>query len=378
MRPVGLICLCFAASLFGLFGLLGGGGARAANDVRGAGDGLIRIGNDGSFRIGEWTGRAYFTEIRDNKKLKEKRLDRCAAQLTNPEGISLIYSLDSHYMWTFELANPSWNFPKGSAFDVSFGNRDRGFFRQRVAALEPQLVRVLLADSLNSFEVFRRLFKLEIVAGGMTTQFDLTLANPVLVTLTRCVMKFGTTAKSKAALAAYLKSPIGPAAEASSDAAILQETAALAAGIVAEGEIAKAAAAKPDEVPDGVSGDAVWKVGDNLFTVSVLPQDEVPAEIGDLNDLIVGAGAQRCRGDFFAGTMLDVVEGATVARAYTSCQTQQATTSTYHFAMPRRQGGLYFVKAIATGVEVPPAVERALKELDGRIRAAIMLALAKM
>jgi hypothetical protein len=356
MRWVNAIYICVVASLFS------GSFAHAANDV--------------SIRIGDWVLRPHFSEQKD-KKQRERRLDRCTAQLTNADKITMIYSLDTHYMWTFELSNPSWNFPSGSKFDVSFGNRERGFFRQRVAALDPQLVRVLLPDSVNSFEAFRRLFKLDVVAGGLTTQFDLAYANHVLLALTQCVTKFGTTAKSKAAVAAWLKSPIGPAAEASSDPAILKETADLAATIVAEGEIAKAATLKPDEVPDGVSGDTVWKIGDSLFTISVLPKDQVPAEIGDLNDLIVGGDAQKCKGDFFAGAMIDVVEGATIARAYTTCQAQQGTTSSYYYAMPRKQGGLYFTKIIATGAEVPPTIERAIKDLDTKIRGIIPTALAK-
>jgi hypothetical protein len=357
MRWITALGICVAASL------LGGSAAHAAND--------------GSIRIADWILRPHFSEQKD-KKQKEKRLDRCAAQLTNADKITMIYSLDTHYMWTFELSNPSWNFPSGSKFDVSFGNRERGFFRQRVAALDPQLVRVLLPDSVNSFEAFRRLFKLDVVAGGLTTQFDLGLANQVLLALTQCVTKYGATAKSKAAVAAFLKSPIGPAAEANGDPAIVHEAFSLAEAIVAEGEIAKAAALKPDEIPDGVSGDTVWKIGDNLFTISVLPQDEVPAEIGDLNDLIVGGDAQKCRGYFFAGAMLDVVESATIARAYTTCQTQQSGTSTYYFAMPRKQGGLYFTKIIATGVEVPPTIERAIKDLDAKVRGVIVAALAKL
>jgi hypothetical protein len=76
--------------------------------------------------------------------------------------------------------------------------------------------------------------------------------------------------------------------------------------------------------------------------------------------------------------MLDVVESATIARAYTTCQTQQSATSTYYFAMPRKQGGLYFTKIIATGVVVPPTIERAIKELDAKVRGVIPAALAKL
>jgi hypothetical protein len=358
MRWVTALRICIAASL------VSGGATQAANDI--------------SIRIGDWTLRPHFSEQKE-KKQKEKRFGRCSAQQTNADRITIIYSLDSHYMWTFELSNPSWNFPSGSKFDVSFGNLERGFFRQRVAALDPQLVRVLLPDSVNSFEAFRRLFKLDVVAGGLTTQFDLAYANEVLLALTQCVTKFGTTAKSKAAVTAWLKSPIGPAAAASPDPAILKETADLAAAIVAEGEIAKAGALKPNEVPDGMSGDTTWKIADNLLTISVLPKNEVPAEIGDLNDLIVGGDAQKCRGgDFFAATMLDVVESATIARAYTACRTQQAAMSTYYFAMPRKQGGLYLTKSIATGIEVPPTIERTIKELDAKVRNVINVALARL
>jgi hypothetical protein len=357
MRWLTALRICVIASL------LSGGVAHAANDV--------------SIRIGDWVLRPHFSEQKD-KKQKEKRLDRCTAQLTNADRITMIYSIDTHYLWTFELSNPSWNFPSGSKFDVSFGNRERGFFRQRVAALDPQLVRVLLPDSVNSFEAFRRLFKLDVVAGGLTTQFDLAYANEVLLALTQCVTKFGTTTKSRAAVAAWLKSPIGSGAQAGSDPTIRKETADLANAIVTEGEIAKAAALKPDEVPDGVSGDTVWKIADNLFTISVLPKDAVPAEIGDLNDLIVGGDAQKCQGDFFAGAMLDVVESATIARAYTTCRTQEGATSTYYFAMPRGRGGLYFTKIIATGVEVPPTIERTIKDLDAKVRTIIPTALAKL
>jgi len=337
----------------------------------------VQASNEISIRIGDWILRPHFSEQKD-KKQKEKRLDRCSAQVTNADKITMIYSIDSHYMWTFELSNQSWNFPSGSKFDISFGNHELGFFRQRVAALDPQLLRVLLPDSVDSFGALRRLFKLDVVAGGLTTQFDLAYANHVLLALTQCVTKFGATAKNKAAVAAWLKSPVGPAAEPSSDPAIQKEIADLAGEIVAEGEISKATALKPNDVPDGVRGDTVWKVGDNLFTLSVLPKDRVPSEIGDLNDLIAGGDAQKCRGDFFAATMLDVVANATIARAYTTCQTQQAATSTYYFAMPRKQGGLYFTKIIATGVEVPPTVERAIKDLDAKVRTVILPALAKL
>ena len=350
MRCLGFFGLCMAATLFGnSFGY---------------------AANEGAFQVGDWVGRPHFNQ-------KEKRLDRCSAQLTNPDKITMIYSLDRHYMWTFGFSNPSWNFPKGAVFEVAFGTGNRSYFRQRVAAMEPQLVRVQLPDTVSAFEAFRRILRLELVAGGLTSQFDMTFANQVLTSLTRCVTRYGATPKSRAAIAAWLKSPVGPASGPSDDPEHQKEAAALAANIISEAQIANAATMKLDDIPAGTDGDTVWKIGENLFTISILPKNEAP-EIGDLTDLIIGVDAQKCRGDFFSGATLDVIETVGVAHAYTSCQMQQTSTSAYYFTLPRKQGGLYLITTTANGVEVTPTAEKTAKEIDGEVRAFIMSALAKM
>ena len=120
---------------------------------------------------------------------RKSELDRCSAQMTNANNITIIFSLDRHYMWTFELSNPTWNFPKGAAFDVTFGIGNNNYFRQRVSALDAQLVRVLLPDSVNTFEVFRRVLQLDLSAGGLTSQFNMAYVNQTLDALMKCVMR---------------------------------------------------------------------------------------------------------------------------------------------------------------------------------------------
>ena len=66
----------------------------------------VHAQNSGSIRIGDWILRPHYGEQKD-KKQKTKLLERCTAQQTNADKITMIFSLDSHYMWTFELANPS-------------------------------------------------------------------------------------------------------------------------------------------------------------------------------------------------------------------------------------------------------------------------------
>ena len=142
-------------------------------------------------------------------------------------------------------------------------------------------------------------------------------------------------------------------------------------------EITNAARLKPDVVPAGIDGDTVWKLGEILFMISILPKDKAP-EIGELTDLIIGGDAQQCRGDLFTAATLDVIETVGVARAYTNCQTQQVSASSYYLAIPRKQGGLYLLTTMATGVEITPTLENNAKEIDGRVRAFIMTALAKI
>src|SRR5262245_11144621 len=48
--------------------------------------------NESACQVGDWVGRAYWNQ-------KNKRLDRCSAQLMNPGKITMIYSLNRHYMW---------------------------------------------------------------------------------------------------------------------------------------------------------------------------------------------------------------------------------------------------------------------------------------
>src|SRR4029079_9648705 len=76
MRWIPALRICVAASL------LADRAAHAANDTS---------------RIADWILRPHVSEQKD-KKQKEKRLDRCTAQLTNAGKISMIFSLDTPYM----------------------------------------------------------------------------------------------------------------------------------------------------------------------------------------------------------------------------------------------------------------------------------------
>ena len=321
---------------------------------------------DGTFHISDWVGRAYWNK-------QEKQLDRCSAQLTNADKITIIYSLDRRYVWSLEISSPAWNFTKGASFQVALGLGDSGSLRVQAIATDPQLVRVQLPDSLSAFKSFTRIIQAGFAAGGLTSHFDLASNNQVLTALTKCVVRYGSSGRSRAAVATWLKSLVTPGNDGSNH----NEASALATNIMTEAAIPNAAGVPQNAIPAGLTGDVFWKVGKILFTVSIVPQIEVPS-FDDLPELIIGGDAQKCRGDLFAGSVIDVVRTLRVARAITNCLTSEATTTVYYFVVPRKKGGVYLLETVTNGFEITALGEHTAEEVDEKVRASISVALSKL
>jgi hypothetical protein len=332
--------------------------------------GIAYAAGDGAFRISDWMGRAYWNK-------QEKQLDHCSAQLTNADKITIIYSLDRQYVWSLELSSPAWNFTKGASFQVAFGLGDRGNLRLQAVATEAQLVQVQLPDSLTTFESFRRVIQIGFIAGGLTSNFDLTYNNQVLTALTKCVVRYGAFSRSRAAITAWLKSSVGPKSNTINDASIHNEASALATNIMTEVAIPNAASVPQNEIFAGLAGDAIWKVEKLLFTVSILPHTETSV-VDDLPRLIIGGDAQKCRGDLFSGAKIDVIGPLRVARAITNCLTSQTTTTVYYLAIPRKQGGVYLLATVTNGFEITALGGQTAEDVDNKIRASIIVAISKL
>jgi hypothetical protein len=323
---------------------------------------------DGNFRISEWVGRAYWNK-------QEKQLDHCSAQLTNADNITIIYSLDRQYVWSLEISSPAWNFTKGASFQVTLGLGDRGSLGMQAIAAEPQRVRVQLPDSLSVFNSFTHITQIGFVAGGLTSHFDLAYNNQILTALTKCVVRYGVSSRSRAAIVAWLKSSVGPKSNINDDASIHSEASALATNIKMEADIPKATSVPQNEVPAGLTGDAYWKVGRILFAVAILPHET--SAVNDIPSLIIGGDAQKCRGDLFAGATIDIVGTLRVARAITNCLTPEATTTIYYLVVPRKEGGVYLLATATNGFEMSALGEPTAEEVDRKIRASIIVALSK-
>lgn len=332
------------------------------------GSGFANAATDSTFRIFDWLGSASWNK-------QERQLDHCSAQLTNADKITIIYSLDRQYGWSLEISSPAWNFTKGASFPVSFKIGEHGYFRFRAVAAEANLVQVQLPDSLAVFDAFRRAIQLGFTAGGLTSHFDLTYGPQVLMALTKCVVRYGTSSQRRAEISAWQKSFADP--KILNDASIHKEASDLAANVVMETQIPKASSLPQKDVPAGLVGDAFWKIGDIVFIVSILPQKEMSSFV-NLPGLIIGSESAKCHGDLFSGAMTEVIAALRVARVITNCVTPQTATTTYYLVIPRKQGGVYLLATLTSGFEIAALGGPMAEEIDRRIRGSVNVALSKL
>ena len=350
MPRIGLLILCTAMYL-------------CHGEVAGA-------ASDSSFRIFDWAGHVSWNK-------QDKQLDHCSAQLANADGITIIYSLDRHYVWSLEFSSPTWNFTKGASFPLNFKVGDHGYFRFRAVASETNLVHVELPDSLAVFDSLRRAIQVGFAAGGMASRFDLTYGPQVLMGLTKCVARYETSPRYHKEVAAWLKTFTTAKPGTTGDNSVRKEAGALAADVMTETQLPKATSLPQTDVPPGLAGDAFWKVGNVIFSVSILQQQEM-SSFGILPDLIIGAESIKCRGDLFSGGMIDTIGKTQAARVITNCVTPQANSTNYHLAIPRKKGGVYILTTATSGFEIPLPGEPTAEDIDGRVRASINVAISKL
>jgi hypothetical protein len=331
---------------------------------------IAEAASDSNFRIFDWVGRVSWNK-------QEKQLDHCSAQLTNADQITIIYSLDRHYVWSLEISSPIWTFTKGASFLVSFKVGDHENFKFHAKASEANLVRVELPDSLAVFDSFRRAIQIGFAAGGLTSHFDLTYGPQVLMGLTKCVVRYGTSPQDRAEISTWQKSFANHKPNIVNDASIHKEASDLAANIMTEAQISKASSLPQKEVPTGLTGDAFWKIENSLFVVSIVSQSETPP-VDNLPRIIIGDEAAKCHGDFFTGAVTEVIAALRVARVIANCVTPQTATTTYYLVVPRKQGGVYLLATLTNGFEIAALGGPTAEEIDGRVRGSVNVALSKL
>lgn len=322
-----------------------------------------------AFRIGDWEGHAYRND-------HTRKFEYCAAQTTNANGITIIYSLNRHYVWSFELSNPSWRFVRGASFQIAFRLNKNETIGRRAYALSSNLVRVSFPNSLEAFTKLSRVLQMDVIFGGLASRFNLAYGPNVLVALTRCVTKYDSSSRRQglgATSKAKSNSPM--------DLTASGKVTALATRIIKLTGVKGARLARRDEIPPDLTADVFWKVGPLLFGATTLAADQAP-DFNNLPGRIISRDSQLCRrGDFFAGAtfqrsdLFKSKNAPRIARIYTFCQIPGTRTSTFYIVTPRKQPGAYVLATIGRGSEFSPAIERVAENFDDGVLSVLEAAL---
>jgi hypothetical protein len=328
----------------------------------------VYAGAFGVFRIGDWTGNAYRND-------RTREFEYCTAQSTSADGITIIYSLDRRYVWSFELSSPNWNFARGASFRIAFRLNKRESVGQRAYAITNKLIRVDFADSLGAFTELSRVLQMEVIAGGLALHFNLSYGPDVLVGLTRCVTRNEPLPRLK---------DMSPVLRASGSSTIVDggsDAVALATTIIKLSTVKGAKLVRVEEVPSNLKANVFWKIDPVLFSASLLAPGQAP-ELNNLPSFVVSRDSQLCRGgEFFAAAtfqrsnLLKGSDAPLVARTYTFCQIPGTRTTVYYVATPRKKGGLYLLATIGRGSEFSPAIEQAAKDFDDDVLSVLKAAL---
>jgi hypothetical protein len=317
--------------------------------------------SNGRFRIGDWEGGAYAGK-------HDKRFDHCAAHHAHENGVTILYSLNSEYHWGLEFSSKAWNFLRGANFNavLSFGKQGR--ILRRAVAISPHVLRLQLSDSLALFDKLQTAWQMAFVVGGLRLEFKL-MDNPQVVrALTRCVAKHRRPSRFAQALGPIVV--LGKARRlsgADNNSALRLESTKLAAKIIARVAGSKSGAVALTHFAAGIHADAVWKIGDVLFTVSTLLPDRAP-DLSHLAESVIGHDAEMCPGQIFGGAEPD---NNKAVRILTSCTSSNGTVTIYYVGYPRQGGGLYLLATVVRPVEFNAALERAASDFDRRVRAEV-------
>jgi hypothetical protein len=285
----------------------------------------------------------------------------CSGTFQSPDGLQVIYSVSTGYVWSIEFSKAEWRFYPGGSFNASLMIGNRQITRHAIATSEHQ-VRLALQDSLPIFLELSRAWQLELVVGAFRSKVGLGFGDKVLRDLTRCVTRLQsrTTAKEQGELTRALNALPNPQSA---------EVAALGAKVLAD-----VGAKNPKQLANpaifSFRNGAGWQIGDLSFGITAVPA--LPSLNGSmLLPTLISRDVRLCRGESFAAMESQAKDSVA---GYASCQVPGVWTSAFYLALPRPAGGFYLAETIISAPEMPEPVERAANDLNGALRSALLFA----
>jgi hypothetical protein len=323
-----------------------------------------------SDHIGHWAVGAYSDD-------KAGGFSHCAALASYQNGILLLFSVAKNYAWSIGFANPKWNIRPGTQYNVAYWVDNGPAQFATPTALSDELVTAVLPDNVALFNSFRYGQRLYVKVRGnelAPIPFNLTNTAQMLTYLVRCVQSggvkpspamvaapnmFGTPSTTQA-------TPTNTKSEASS---VAQKTEAtlLAANLLSDLGVTGFKFLTPDEMPKGLTADAMWAAGKTVGTVHILP---AVTDINAVGPIVIGRDAQECKKAFASGA-IPVEADSKVASLFTRCGLGKDAFVSFYLVAPRKAGGVYVIGTYGD------EQEESVKTIDSGVKTAVFHVLPK-
>jgi hypothetical protein len=321
----------------------------------------------GRFKIANWNGGAYTAGSSDT-------FNHCAASAKYRSGIYVLFSVNRRYQWSIGFGNPKWQLTPREIYPIAFSIDGRQAIGAKARAISKTTVEVPLWDNAQLFERFKYGNLLKVAAANQIFSFRLTDTSKILPALLRCVRvslegtRIATDSNPFTPQGAASNPFAAPAPPSGQNANARAEATMIAANLMSLSGIKGFRILAPSET-SSIKADAVWRAGDTLGTVRVLPAS-ITDNVKNFSGLLIGSDARNCKGAFASGA-LPAEGNESIVRVFTSCKTGDLTYTIYYLALTRKQGGYYLFATGAAGSEQPA------KEADASIRQAVLNAIPK-
>jgi hypothetical protein len=349
------------------------------------------------------------------------RFARCIANIRQPDGVDMFFTLNRTYNWELAFGHSSWILMKGTRYDVAFVIDNSQPMVAQAVAIHPNVVSIRLAENGALFDAFRRGRLLRLAVNGRVYNYALYGTAAMLPALTQCVRN-GVSPPAAVAMpranppasdlfaAAPPAAPVRPAEPAARERTVSDRQVAgreITGGDVtnredrpASGRIARAT---PDRDPaeprdgafqaeatvlmanvlsqSGITGftlsavdvaakyhaDASWSAGDLVGFLQVVP--DMPINDPNVRGMVIGIMAKECKGAFLSGTLPE--DNNQRVRMFTSCQDDGKAVTSYFSVIARPKGGIYIFSTLALDAKDAFSSQEKVKEADDGLRQAV-------
>jgi hypothetical protein len=308
-----------------------------------------------TFRVGSWAGGPAFAGT-------PRHFEHCSGSANNAQGIAISYSVDRQYRWRLAFSNPTWSFSEGYSMSVLLRLDERGLIRGRATVTPDRMLEIHTEDDLALFAALWSANRLQITMGALRSEFELISSNEVLSALLQCAIRQLKPSRQKSV----------PSILFNIDPTTREEVQALTNEVLALSGLGDA-----QKLAYSQQAAVSWKSGLVTSSLNVVDTKGIP-RLADLPLYVLERDLRSCRGAGFFAWAIEQADQLEIARIFTVCGGEDATTFAYDAATPRAKGGYYLLRSVTVGSGFAGVLPQQLEAMDARLRAGLILSIRKL